>query len=99
MDCSLELLFDEAENHFKTLKYYLSTSLKDFKISSQIEQKDDNWYLNKTLPNPINKPQKQAKARYFGCVAYFTRQSWDVVKNNIEHFTFERRCGFRPLWR
>ncbi|MDL0108226.1 DNA methyltransferase [Campylobacter felis] len=97
MDCSLELLFDEAENHFKTLKYYLSTSLKDFKISSQIEQKDDNWYLNKTLPNPINKPQKQAKARYFGCVAYFTRQSWDVVKNNIEHFTFKGDVVLDPF--
>lgn len=97
MDCSLELLFDETENHFKTLKYYLSTPLKDFKIPSQTEQKDDNWYINKTLPNPINKPQKQAMARYFGCVAYFTRQSWDVVKNNIEHFTFKGDVVLDPF--
>ncbi|MBD5165771.1 DNA methyltransferase [Helicobacter sp.] len=32
-------------------------------------------------------PKKQAKARYFGCTAYFTRQSWDIVTQNIKNFT------------
>lgn len=39
------------------------------------------------MPEVILNPQKQAKARYFGCTAYFTRQSWDIVTKNIKNFT------------
>ncbi|MBS4306093.1 DNA methyltransferase [Campylobacter vulpis] len=86
LECDLEVLFDE-DYHFDTLKYYLSMELKALSSTFIINQQNDEWYLSKKLPDPVSFPQKQAKARYFGCVAYFTRQSWDVVKNNINHFT------------
>nr|WP_283249659.1 DNA methyltransferase [Helicobacter turcicus] len=50
-------------------------------------KKPDSWYLSRELPRAILKPQKRAKARYFGCTAYFTRQSWDIVTQNIKNFT------------
>lgn len=52
-------------------------------------KKPDSWYLERPLPEVITNPQKQAKARYFGCTAYFTRQSWDIVTQNIKNFTDE----------
>lgn len=82
---------------FEILKNYLSTEVPDLRPHYVINTKDDAWYLKKELPESISIPQKQAKARYFGCVAYFTRQSWDVVKNNIEHFTFKGDVVLDPF--
>lgn len=50
-------------------------------------KKPDSWYLERPLPEVITNPQKRLKARYFGCRAYFTRQSWDIVTQNIINFT------------
>lgn len=72
---------------FEILKNYLSTEVPDLRPHYVINTKDDAWYLKKELPESISIPQKQAKARHFGCTAYFTRQSWDVVAKNITHFT------------
>ncbi len=50
-------------------------------------KQSDEWYLSREIPKAILNPKKQAKHRYFGCTAYFTRQSWDVVTDNIKAFT------------
>lgn len=80
-----ELLEDNYS--FDTLKYYLSTEFNQITPTFIINQKSDEWYLKRELPQAVDNPQKQAKLRYFGCVAYFTRQSWDVLERNIKHFT------------
>ncbi|MGI0406763.1 DNA methyltransferase [Helicobacter himalayensis] len=87
-----ELFAHNFENeHFTLLKQYLSTPLESLKQTltqdSKTPKKPDSWYLSRELPRAISKPQKQAKARYFGCTAYFTRQSWDIVTQNIKNFT------------
>lgn len=75
------------------LKQYLTTPLESLKQTltkdSKTPKKPDSWYLSRELPKVITNPQKQAKARYFGCTAYFTRQSWDIVTQNIKNFTDE----------
>ena len=71
------------ENYDKLIEFKdILLGLKPKKII-----KNDEWYINKLIPNPIENPQKQKAKRHFGCTAYFTRQSWDVVSKNINHFT------------
>lgn len=69
----------------------LSTSIQSLKQTlaqdSKTPKKPDTWYLARELPKAILSPKKRAKARYFGCTAYFTRQSWDIVTQNIKNFT------------
>lgn len=69
----------------------LSTSIQSLKQTlaqdSKTPKKPDTWYLARELPKAILSPKKQAKSRYFGCTAYFTRQSWDIVTQNIKNFT------------
>ncbi|WP_095269859.1 DNA methyltransferase [Helicobacter sp. 13S00477-4] len=79
-------LKNELESKFNTLKTYL-TQISD-PIPPQPDIKNDQWYLDKTLPKSID-PQKRKAKRHFGCTAYFTRQSWDVLQNHITHFTQE----------
>ena len=55
----------------------------------QIAKKSDEWYLSREIPKPILKPKKQIANRYFGCMPYFTKQSWDIVAQNIKAFTNE----------
>ncbi|MDO7252519.1 DNA methyltransferase [Helicobacter cappadocius] len=82
-------LKNELETKFDTLKSYITNNTE-----SQIQKikedanRDDEWYLNRSLPKAI-KPQKQKAKRHFGCLAYFTRQSWDIVQNHILNFTQE----------
>ncbi|RDU64978.1 hypothetical protein CQA53_06980 [Helicobacter didelphidarum] len=75
------------------LRQYLTTPLESLKqilgTKHTKPKKSEEWYLNRPLPQAISNPQKQAKARYFGCTAYFTRQSWDIVTKNILNFTDE----------
>ena len=82
----------ENEN-FTLLKQYLTTPIEslrqDLRQDFKTLKKPDSWYLDRKLPKEILKPQKQTKARYYGCTAYFTRQSWDVVTQNIKNFTDE----------
>lgn len=77
--------------NLKLLAQYLTTPLESLKqnlsTDSKRVKKPDSWYLKRPLPEVILNPQKQAKARYFGCTAYFTRQSWDIVTQNIKNFT------------
>lgn len=84
-------LKDELDSTFALLKQYLTTPLASLKQDpsgdSKRVKKEESWYLDKGLPKAIVKPQKRAKARYFGCTAYFTRQSWDIVTQNIKNFT------------
>ncbi len=87
-----ELFANNFKNEtFALLKQYLTTPLESLKQSlsqdSKTPKKPDSWYLSRELPKAILNPQKQAKARYFGCTAYFTRQSWDIVTQNIKNFT------------
>ena len=53
----------------------------------QNSKKPDEWYLSREIPKAILKPKKQEAKRHFGCNAYFTRQSWDIVAQNIKAFT------------
>ncbi|ARJ56028.1 DNA methyltransferase [Campylobacter cuniculorum] len=98
----LELDFMSVEDGQEALlKQYLSTpphSLRqDIHSKVQRVKKPDSWYLERPLPQAILKPQKQAKARYFGCTAYFTRQSWDIVTQNIKNFTDEGDVVLDPF--
>lgn len=77
-------LKNELEAKFKDLLAFFENENSAIK---SLPNKTDEWYLSRDLPKAIEKPQKQAKSRYFGCTAYFTRQSWDIVTHNITHFT------------
>ena len=86
-----ELFENDFDNDkFKLLKQVLSTGLSSLKQDLQTQsvrvKKPDSWYLSRKLPKAILKPQKRKKARHFGCTAYFTRQSWDIVTQNIKNF-------------
>ena len=75
------------EDKFEELKLYLTDNNAEI-IKIINTPKNDDWYLGRTLPKPINKPQKQQKFRYYGCMAYFTRQSWDIVAQYIKNFLY-----------
>lgn len=80
-----------GNENFALLKQYLTIPTESLKQTlaqdSKTPKKPDEWYLSRELPKAIANPKKQAKARYFGCTAYFTRQSWDIVTQNIKNFT------------
>lgn len=87
-----ELFTKDFKNEtFALLKQYLTTPIESLKQTlaqdSKTPKKPDSWYLSRELPKAIVNPKKQGKARYFGCTAYFTRQSWDIVTQNIKNFT------------
>ena len=87
-----ELFANHFDNEkFALLKQYLTTPTESLRQAlnqdSKKPKKSEEWYLSRELPKAITKPQKQARFRYFGCTAYFTRQSWDVVSENIKNFT------------
>ena len=79
-------LENELEDKFEELKLYLTDNNAEI-IKIINAPKSDDWYIGRKLPRPVDKPQKQQKFRYFGCMAYFTRQSWDIVAHNIKNFT------------
>lgn len=78
-----------GNENFALLKQYLTTPIESLRQTlaqdSKMPKKPDSWYLSRELPKAIANPKKQAKARYFGCTAYFTRQSWDIVTQNIKN--------------
>ena len=57
------------------------------KTFEEEKREGDDWYLDKKLPEVIDKPRKQATKRHFGVHGYFTKQSWDIVAKYIKHFT------------
>lgn len=78
----------ELNSKIDTLKNFIATPLNSAPTPKKSKQSDE-WYLSREIPKAILNPQKQAKFRYFGCNAYFTRQSWDIVAQNIKAFTNE----------
>lgn len=84
----IEVDLTEKESKMPKLKELL-TKQKAQKSSKIPSKKPDEWYLAREIPKPILNPKKQAKSRYFGCTGYFTRQSWDIVTDNIRAFTAE----------
>lgn len=78
----------ELNSKFNALKNFIATPLNSAPTPKKSKQSDE-WYLSREIPKAILNPQKQAKFRYFGCNAYFTRQSWDIVAQNIKAFTNE----------
>ncbi len=86
----IDFLAKELDSKYNLLKQILSTpaqSLRQISTNAKTAKKPDSWYLERTLPQAIKNPKKQEKLRYFGCTAYFTRQSWDIVTQNIKNFT------------
>ena len=67
------------------------------KIFEEEKRQDDAWYLNKKLPEVIDRPRKQATRRHFGVHGYFTKQSWDIVDRYIRHFTQRSDLVLDPL--
>ncbi|MDE7317627.1 MAG: type I restriction enzyme HsdR N-terminal domain-containing protein [Helicobacter sp.] len=94
-----EILLDvdlehELQEKWNLLRMYLCGE----KIAGRKrEKKGEEWYLSRELPKAILKPQKRKKARHFGCLAYFTRQSWDIVTQNIKNFTSEGDVVLDPF--
>ena len=94
-----EILLDvdlehELQEKWNLLRMYLCGE----KITSRKrEKKSEDWYLSRELPKAIVKPQKRKKARHYGCLAYFTRQSWDIVTQNIKNFTSEGDVVLDPF--
>lgn len=78
----------ELNSKFNTLKNFIATPLNSAPTPKKSKQSDE-WYLSREIPKARNKTQKRAKARHFGCTVYFTRQSWDIVTDNIKAFTAE----------
>mgnify|MGYP003376773207 FL=1 len=102
-ELSMQEIFanDFSNDCFALLKQYLITPLESLRQTlsqdSKKPKKSEEWYLNRELSKAILNPQKQAKARYFGCTAYFTRQSWDIVTQNIKNFTDEGDIVLDPF--
>ena len=94
-------IITELNSKFELLKQYLTNPIESLRqdISSDYKKtkKSDDWYLSRKLPNPIDKPKKFTKSRYYGCTAYFTRQSWDIVTRNIKNFTDESDIVLDPF--
>ncbi|MDR1023733.1 MAG: type I restriction enzyme HsdR N-terminal domain-containing protein [Prevotellaceae bacterium] len=79
----------DIENHWATLKMYLSPD--SFQIgksfSCEIPKKREQFdYLKRPLLEEIP-VKKQAAKRHFGCNAYFTRQTWNVVQEYVKNFS------------
>ena len=81
-------LSNELDSKFKELQQ-IFTKQKAQESSKIPSKKPDEWYLAREIPKPILKPKKQIANRYFGCMPYFTKQSWDIVAQNIKAFTAE----------
>lgn len=85
-------LKNDLDLKFSDLANVLTTplqSLREVLNKPQSSKKPDEWYLSREIPKAILKPKKQGAKRHFGCNAYFTHQSWDIVAQNIKAFTNE----------
>lgn len=78
----------ELNSKFNALKNFIATPLNLAPTPKKSKQSDE-WYLSREIPKAILNPKKQEAKRHFGCNAYFTRQSWDIVAQNIKAFTNE----------
>lgn len=93
----------------KEIKYYLDKLLyflspNSFQIGKSFNydnfrpvKRDEKFeYLNRPLLEEIQ-VRKQAAKRHFGCNAYFTRQSWDIVNAYISNFSQPGDLIFDPF--
>lgn len=81
-------LTSELDSKLPELKALLTK--QQTQESSKIpNKKPDEWYLSREIPKAILNPRKRVAKRHYGCLAYFTRQSWDIVAQNIKAFTAE----------
>lgn len=78
----------ELNSKFNALKNFIATPLNSAPTPKKSKQSDE-WYLSREIPKAILKPRKQIANRYFGTMPYFTKQSWDIVAQNIKAFTNE----------
>lgn len=89
------LLFaiDEIEYYWEKLFNLLSP--ESFQLGKVIDYEKTLYYKKiKEEEDYLNRPQlkeirvrKQAARRHFGCNAYFTRQSWDILNAYIKNFS------------
>ncbi|MDR0685187.1 MAG: type I restriction enzyme HsdR N-terminal domain-containing protein [Spirochaetaceae bacterium] len=83
---------NEIDNHWQTMQKILSPSSfqpgKVFSYEKPAPIKPDAPfdYSSRPLLGEIKVKKQQAK-RHFGCNAYFTRQSWDIVSAYIKNFS------------
>lgn len=85
-------LKNDLESKFRDLANVLTTPLQSLrealnKAKPQNAKKPDEWYLSREIPKAILKPKKQGAKRHYGVMSYFTKQSWDIVADNIKAFT------------
>ncbi|MDR1372417.1 MAG: type I restriction enzyme HsdR N-terminal domain-containing protein [Dysgonamonadaceae bacterium] len=79
----------DIETHWETLKMYLSPN--SFQVGKnftcEIPKKQAQFdYLNRPLLEEIPVKKQEAK-RHFGVHGYFTRQSWNVVREYIMNYS------------
>lgn len=88
----LNFNISEISFYFETLKQFLSPdSFQTGKVFSyenfrEVKSNEKFEYLNRPLLDEITVKKRAAK-RHFGVHGYFTRQSWNVVAEYIQHFT------------
>jgi len=88
----------EIENHWEKLAMYLSPNsfqtgknitnmtVVEIRHALSLRQNGNDWYKNRSLLDEIP-VKKQAAKRHFGCNAYFTRQTWNVVNDYIKNYS------------
>ena len=98
---SLVVETKNIENELEKIRFFIFDSLS---VEEKVEEKKyrqlkkpDAWYLNKSLPEVLDKPKKQGTRRHFGVHGYFTKQSWDIVDKYIQHFTQEGDMVLDPF--
>ena len=86
----LQFQVEDIEENWEQLEKYISqnqTKTNDTAKNETIaKRKPDFDYLNRKLLKEIP-VKKRAVKRYYGCNAYFTRQSWNVVQAYINNFS------------
>jgi len=84
---NLENIDENLENLKKILSPGSFKSKDDVVYIPQYTAKDENFdYKNRPFLKEI-KVKKRAVKRYYGCNAYFTRQTWNVVAEYIKNFS------------
>ena len=76
---------EKIEEQWKELTQFIFEIQPPKQITKKT--KNDEWYLNRPLPQTIEKPRKNAMKRHFGVHGYFTKQSWDIVDRHVNNFT------------
>jgi DNA modification methylase len=88
----LYFALDEIEYHWEKLKMFLSPD--SFQVGKNFTYDATNTTAKPTDFDYTTRPlleeipvKKQAAKRHFGCNAYFTRQTWNVVQEYIKNYT------------